>query len=198
MEIQSRLQQLPSSQAPAEYTIPGSSKQAITAETSLLSSIAAPPKAAAEQSFSKIVLPSRILPTHGRRSRRHARPIRRQQKLNVLFWYRRPENPQYVFGAQLPSPARRKTQTSLDKSTLLFATKLRRLARHFPPGPSPSPSGFRTTWKRSFVATEIGDDTPALGSRLYLLDPAKTHALGSQSQTHSRRSHLTPVLAIAS
>jgi signal transduction histidine kinase len=96
-------------------------------------------------------------------------------KLNVLFWYRRPENPQYVFGAQLSIPRLvEKLKPSLEKlePTLrdeVCVALLDDLARPV----AVSHSGFRTTWKRPFVATEIGETLPHWEVALYLLDPAK-------------------------
>ena len=96
-------------------------------------------------------------------------------KLNVLFWYRRPENPQYVFGAQL-SIARlvEKLKPSLEKlgpslreevCVALLDDSARPVALSHP--------NFRTSWKRPFVATEIGETLPHWEVALYLLDPAK-------------------------
>jgi signal transduction histidine kinase len=96
-------------------------------------------------------------------------------KLNVLFWYRRPENPQYVFGAQLSIPRLvEKLKPSLEKlePTLrdeVCVALLDDLARPV----AVSHSGFRTAWKRPFVATEIGETLPHWEVGLYLLDPAK-------------------------
>jgi signal transduction histidine kinase len=96
-------------------------------------------------------------------------------KLNLLFWYRRPENPQYVFGAQLSIPRLvEKLKPSLDKldpslreevCVALLDDSARPVAI--------SHSGFRTTWKRPFVATEIGETLPHWEVALYLIDPAK-------------------------
>jgi signal transduction histidine kinase len=100
-------------------------------------------------------------------------------KLNVLFWYRRPENPQYVFGAQLSiprlveklKPALEKLAPSLrdEVCVALLDDSARPVALSHP--------GFRTAWKRPFVATEIGETLPHWEVALYLLDPAKlTHS----------------------
>jgi signal transduction histidine kinase len=96
-------------------------------------------------------------------------------KLNVLFWYRRPENPQYVFGAQLSIPRLvQKLKPSLEKlgpslrdeiCVALLDDSARPVAL--------SHSNFRTSWKRPFVATEIGETLPHWEVALYLLDPAK-------------------------
>jgi len=96
-------------------------------------------------------------------------------KLNVLFWYRRPENPQYVFGAQLSIPRLvEKLKLALEKlapslrdevCVALLDDSARPVALSHP--------GFRTAWKRPFVATEIGETLPHWEVALYLLDPAK-------------------------
>jgi signal transduction histidine kinase len=96
-------------------------------------------------------------------------------KLNVLFWYRRPESPQYVFGAQLSLPRLvEKLKPSLEKldpslrdevCVALLDDSARPVAL--------THSGFRTAWKRPFVATEIGETLPHWEVALYLLDPAK-------------------------
>lgn len=96
-------------------------------------------------------------------------------KLNVLFWYRRPDMPQYVFGAQLSiprlvqnlKPALEKLAPSLREEVCvaLLDDSARPAALSHP--------GFRTAWKRPFVATEIGETLPHWEVALYLLDPAK-------------------------
>jgi signal transduction histidine kinase len=96
-------------------------------------------------------------------------------KLNVLFWYRLPDNPELVFGAQL----------SLTKLT----EGLRELLQQFHPVGSEgiciailddkakpvalSHPDFRASWKRPFVATEIGEALPHWEVAVYLLNPAK-------------------------
>jgi signal transduction histidine kinase len=96
-------------------------------------------------------------------------------KLNVLFWYRRPETPQYVFGAQL-SIARlvEKLKPSLEKlePALREEVCVALLDDSARPVGLSHPS-FRTAWKRPFVATEIGETLPHWEVALYLLDPAK-------------------------
>lgn len=96
-------------------------------------------------------------------------------KLNLLFWYRQPENPQYVFGAQLSLPRLvEKLKPSLEKldpslrdeiCLAILDDSARPVALSHP--------GFRTAWKRPFVATEIGETLPHWEVALYLLDPTK-------------------------
>jgi signal transduction histidine kinase len=96
-------------------------------------------------------------------------------KLNVLFWYRQPENSQYVFGAQLSLPRLvEKLKPSLEKldSSLRDEICLAILDDSAKPV-ALSHTGFRTAWKRPFVATEIGETLPHWEVALYLLDPAK-------------------------
>src|SRR5436305_3754360 len=96
-------------------------------------------------------------------------------KLNVLFWYRQPENPQYVFGAQLSLPRLvEKLKPSLEKldPSLREEICLAILDDSAKPG-ALAHSGFRTAWKRPFVATGIGETLPHWEVALYLLDPAK-------------------------
>jgi signal transduction histidine kinase len=96
-------------------------------------------------------------------------------KLNVLFWYRRPENPQYVFGAQLSiSRLVQKLKPSLEKlaPSLRDEVCLALLDDSARPV-ALSHANFRTSWKRPFVATEIGETLPHWEVALYLLDPAK-------------------------
>jgi signal transduction histidine kinase len=96
-------------------------------------------------------------------------------KLNLLFWYRRPENPQYVFGAQLSIPRLvEKLKPSLEKLTPSLRDEVCVALLDDSARPvAVSHSGFRTTWKRPFVATEIGETLPHWEVALYLLDPAK-------------------------
>jgi signal transduction histidine kinase len=96
-------------------------------------------------------------------------------KLNLLFWYRQPENPQYVFGAQLSLPRLvEKLKPSLEKldPSLRDEICLAILDDSARPVALSHPD-FRTAWKRPFVATEIGETLPHWEVALYLLDPMK-------------------------
>jgi len=96
-------------------------------------------------------------------------------KLNLLFWVRHPQNPQYVFGAQvsLPrlveilKPAVLKTDPELTKEICLalLDDNARPVALSRP--------GFHANWKRPFAATEIGEALPHWELGVYLLNPAK-------------------------
>ncbi len=96
-------------------------------------------------------------------------------KLNVLFWYRPPREPQLVFGAQLALPRLveglgtlvRQVEPALagEICVALLDDNAKPVALSHP--------GFRAPWRRPFVATEIGDTLPHWELAVYLLDPAK-------------------------
>jgi signal transduction histidine kinase len=96
-------------------------------------------------------------------------------KLSVLFWYRPPLNPDYVFGAQLALPRlARELQTVIQEieptlreeiCVALLDDMAKPLALSHP--------GFHAAWKRPFVATEIGESLPHWEIGVYLLNPAK-------------------------
>jgi signal transduction histidine kinase len=104
-------------------------------------------------------------------------------KLNVLCWYRSPSDPQFVFGTQLAlprliaglSPLVQQVETALrgEICVALLDDTAKPVALSHP--------GFHTTWKRPFVATEIGEALPHWELAVYLLNPAKltqsAHAL---------------------
>lgn len=95
-------------------------------------------------------------------------------KLSVLFWYRSPRDPRYIFGAQL-SLARlveqlrgllQNLESSLqqDICVALLDDNARPVGLSHP--------HFRASWKRPFVSTEIGEELPHWEIAAYLLDPA--------------------------
>jgi signal transduction histidine kinase len=96
-------------------------------------------------------------------------------KLNVLFWYRSPGDPQLVFGTQLAlprlieglSPLMQQVEPALrgEICVALLDDTAKPVALLHP--------GFHTTWKRPFVATEIGEALPHWELAVYLLNPAK-------------------------
>jgi signal transduction histidine kinase len=96
-------------------------------------------------------------------------------KLNVLFWYRPPGDPQLVFGAQLALPRLVEGLSALVQQVepalreeicvALLDDTARPVALSHP--------GFQATWKRPFVATEIGETLPHWEVAVYLLNPAK-------------------------
>src|SRR5262245_18026624 len=96
-------------------------------------------------------------------------------KLNLLFWARHPQSPQFVYGAQvsLPrlvetlKPAVLKTDPELTKEICLalLDDNARPVALSRP--------GFHANWKRPFAATEIGESLPHWELGVYLLNPAK-------------------------
>jgi signal transduction histidine kinase len=94
-------------------------------------------------------------------------------KLNLLFWYRAPREPQIVFGAQLSLP---RLIESLHQLLAQFDPALRDqicvavLDDKARPA-ARSVAGFNANWKRPFVATEIGEELPHWEAAVYLLDP---------------------------
>jgi signal transduction histidine kinase len=96
-------------------------------------------------------------------------------KLSVLFWYRPPLNPTYVFGAQLALPrlaqelqsVLQEVEPSLRQD--ICVALLDDLAKPV----ALSQPGFHAVWKHPFVATEIGETLPHWEVAVYLLDPAK-------------------------
>ena len=96
-------------------------------------------------------------------------------KLSVLFWYRPPLNPDYVFGAQIALPRLAKElQTVVQEveSTLREEICVALLDDMAKPVALSHP-GFHAAWKRPFVATEIGETLPHWELGVYLLNPAK-------------------------
>jgi signal transduction histidine kinase len=96
-------------------------------------------------------------------------------RLNVLFWYRLPQDPQVVFGAQLAlprlieslRPVVHEVEPALrgDICVALLDDTAKPVALSHP--------GFRGTWKHPFVATEIGEILPHWEVAVYLLNPAR-------------------------
>jgi signal transduction histidine kinase len=95
-------------------------------------------------------------------------------KLKVLFWCRVPAESNLVFGAQLSLPRLIEGLRPLvavepplqgEICIALLDDMARPMALTRP--------GFRATWKRPFVATEIGEELPHWEVAVYLLDPAK-------------------------
>ena len=96
-------------------------------------------------------------------------------KLNVLFWYRPPLNPDFVFGAQIALPRlARELQTVVQEiePTLREEICIALLDDTAKPVALSHP-GFHAAWKRPFVATEIGETLPHWEVAVYLLNPAK-------------------------
>jgi signal transduction histidine kinase len=97
-------------------------------------------------------------------------------KLNILFWYRPPDNSTVIFGAQLAlsaligelKPIIEQVEPALRDQicVALLDDTARPVAR--------SQQAFHpVSWKRPFVATEIGETLPHWELAVYLLDPAK-------------------------
>jgi len=98
-----------------------------------------------------------------------------QNKLNVMFWYRSPRDPQIVFGALVNLPRLVEGLSDLVKvepeslrdeiCVALLDDSARVVTKTHP--------GFQTNWKRPFVATEIGEILPHWEVAVYLVNPAR-------------------------
>jgi signal transduction histidine kinase len=103
-------------------------------------------------------------------------------KLKLMFWYRPPRDPSLVFGAQLQLPAliadlRPVVKVEAPLHEEVCVALLDDAARPL----AVSHAGFQpASWKRPFVATEIGEALPHWEMAVYLLDPKK---LGQSAQT---------------
>ena len=103
-------------------------------------------------------------------------------KLRVMFWYRSPRDPQLVFGAQLQLPRliadlRPVVKVEAPLHEEVCVALLDDTARPL----ATSHAGFQpASWKRPFVATEIGEALPHWEMAVYLLDP---HKLGRSAQS---------------
>jgi signal transduction histidine kinase len=96
-------------------------------------------------------------------------------KLCVLFWYRPPLNPAYVYGAQIALPRlARDLQTVIQEVEPALQEEICiALLDDMAKPMALSHPGFRAAWKRPFVATEIGEALPHWEVAVYLLNPAK-------------------------
>ena len=97
-------------------------------------------------------------------------------KLNVMFWYRSPRNPQFVFGAQL-DPARLRealAQIARGGGAGVAVAKGNVLAILDDAGKPPglSTAGFTANWRKPFARSEIGEALPHWEAAVYLVDPA--------------------------
>ncbi len=104
-------------------------------------------------------------------------------KLNVLLWCRPAKDPRLVFGVKLDLP---RLAAALQPLIRQVDPELRReicvaLLDDTAKPVAQSDPGFHATWKRPFVATEIGEVLPHWEVAVYLLNPAKlsqsAHAL---------------------
>ena len=105
-----------------------------------------------------------------------------QNKLNLMFWYRSPRDPQLVFGALIH--LRRLTEdlrsvVKVEAESLRGEICVALLDDSARPVATSSP-GFQGNWKRPLVATEIGEALPHWEVAVYLLDPAR---LSQSAQT---------------
>lgn len=103
-------------------------------------------------------------------------------KLKLMFWYRPPRDPSLVFGAQLQLPKliadlRPVVKVEAPLHEEVCVALLDDAARPL----AVSHANFQpSSWKRPFVATEIGEALPHWEMAVYLLDPKK---LGQSAQT---------------
>ena len=98
-----------------------------------------------------------------------------QNKLNLMFWYRSPRDPQLVFGALINLP---RLAESLQKLVKVDAESLRgeisvALLDDNARPVAALPWKKQGNWKRPFVATEIGEALPHWEVAVYLLNPAR-------------------------
>ncbi len=98
-----------------------------------------------------------------------------QNKLNVMFWYRSPRDPQIVFGALVNLPrlvqglsdlVKVEPESLRDEICVALLDDSARVVSKTRPA-------FQTNWKRPFVATEIGEALPHWEAAVYLLNPAR-------------------------
>src|SRR5205807_2616052 len=97
-----------------------------------------------------------------------------QDKLHLMFWYRPPRDPQFVFGSQLDLTRLTDGMRDLvhpDESLRgeIALTLLDDMGRPV----AVSPAEFRENWKHPFAATEMGEALPHWEVAVYLLNPAQ-------------------------
>jgi signal transduction histidine kinase len=97
-----------------------------------------------------------------------------QSKLKLLFWYRRPSDPELVFGAQVNLPGL--------INDLVTAVRVEEPLRNqicvalLDDTGSPvavSHPAFNANWKQAFIALELGEVLPHWEVAVHLLNPAK-------------------------
>ncbi len=105
-----------------------------------------------------------------------------QNKLNLMFWYRSPRDPQIVFGALIDLPklveglrrlVKVDSESLHNEICVALLDDTARVAAKTNPA-------FQTNWKRPFVATEVGEALPHWEIAVYLLNPAR---LSQSAQT---------------
>jgi signal transduction histidine kinase len=98
-----------------------------------------------------------------------------QNKLNVMFWYRSPRDPQLVFGALINLPRLTEALRSVvkvDSESLHNEICVALLDDGARPVAQTNPQ-FKTQWKHPFVATEVGEALPHWEIAVYLVNPAR-------------------------
>src|SRR5205814_492534 len=84
-----------------------------------------------------------------------------QNKLNLMFWYRSPRDPQLVFGALINLPRLAESLQKLVKvDTALLSDEICVALLDDHARPRAQTTLFETDWKHPFVATEIGEALP--------------------------------------
>jgi signal transduction histidine kinase len=95
--------------------------------------------------------------------------------LSLLFWCRRPGDPQTIFGAEVALPRLKEELRPLIQQigpSLKGEICLALLDDSAKPVALSEPT-FQANWKRPFVATELGEVLPHWEAAVYLLDPGK-------------------------
>lgn len=97
-----------------------------------------------------------------------------QNQLKVLFWYRSPQDPEVIFGAQvdLSGLVNRLAPVFVLDNTLANEIAVALLDDTHQPKIL-SPRAFISDWKRPFVAAEIGETLPHWEVAVFMLDPSR-------------------------
>ena len=98
-----------------------------------------------------------------------------EDKLSILVWHRPPRDRRLIFGAQLSIRVlQNDLKILLEKLEPTLRDEICVAVLNDKARPAViSHSGFQTTWKHPFVATEIGESLPHWEVSVYLLNPAK-------------------------
>jgi signal transduction histidine kinase len=136
--------------------------------------VQAPAQQAAEANLSRIVFAETDFQALVGEAREGALARFLQNKLNLMFWYRPARDPQLVFGARIDL-TRLVDELSpwLQRETASWAPEICVALLDDTTRPvALTHLGFTATWKRPFVAAEVGEILPHWEVAVYLLDPA--------------------------